>query len=91
MEVFVFVVKEGDTGHCIKGTVLSPVCLDWILLFTLLSMNVGSFLFTLCLLVNDFLQWSSYGGSVVMNPAGVYEDVGSIPGLAQCGKDPVLP
>ena len=54
-------------------------------------MNVGSFLFTLCLLVNDFLQCSSYGGSVVMNPAGVYEDVGSIPGLAQWGKDPVLP
>ena len=37
------------------------------------------------------LSWSSHLGSVVMNPTSVYEDVGSIPGLAQWVKGPVLP
>ena len=37
------------------------------------------------------LYWSSHRGSAVMNPSSIHEDTGSIPGLAQCVKDPVLP
>ena len=35
--------------------------------------------------------WSSYHGSVVTNPTGIHEDVGSIPGLTHWVKDPALP
>ena len=38
---------------------------------------------------NEF--WSCHVGSVVMNPTRNHENVGSIPGLAQWGKDPPLP
>ena len=34
---------------------------------------------------------SSHHGSEVMNPTSIHEDVGSIPGLSQCVKDPALP
>ena len=34
---------------------------------------------------------SSHCGSVEMNPTSLHEDVGLIPSLAQCLKDPVLP
>ena len=37
------------------------------------------------------IHWSSHHGSVAMNPTSIYEDVGSIPGLAQCVKDLALP
>ena len=35
-------------------------------------------------------DWSSHYGSVVTNPAGIHEDAGSIPDLAQGVKDLVL-
>ena len=35
--------------------------------------------------------WSSHYGSAEMNPTGIHEDVGSIPGLAQWVKGLVLP
>ena len=34
--------------------------------------------------------WSSCCGSEVMNPTSSHEDAGSIPGLTQCVRDPVL-
>ena len=33
---------------------------------------------------------SSHRGSAVMNPTTIQEAMGSIPGLAQCVKDPAL-
>ena len=33
---------------------------------------------------------SSHGGSAVMNPASIHEDVGSSPGPAQYVEDPAL-
>ena len=35
--------------------------------------------------------WSSHCRAAEMNPTGIHEDVGSIPGLTQCVRDPVLP
>ena len=36
------------------------------------------------------MNWSSGGGSVVMNPISIHEHVGLIPGLPQWVKDPAL-
>ena len=36
------------------------------------------------------LKRSSHGGSVVMNPTNIHEDLGSIPGFSQWVKDLVL-
>ena len=36
-------------------------------------------------------NWSSHCSSAITNQTGIHEDVGSIPGLAQWVKDPLLP
>ena len=40
--------------------------------------------------IKKFDYWSSYCGIVEMNPTSNQEVVGSIPGVAQWVKDPVL-
>ena len=43
------------------------------------------------ILFKFFLSWSSRHGTVEMNPTRNHEVVGSVPGLTQRVKDPVLP
>ena len=39
----------------------------------------------------NIVFWNSHCSTVEKNPTSIHEDVGSIPGLAQWVKDPVLP
>ena len=41
-------------------------------------------------ILKHVLFGSSHCGSVVINPTGIHEDAGSIPGLVQWVKDPAL-
>jgi len=41
--------------------------------------------------VKDIGSGSSHCGAAEINPTGIYEDVGSIPGLTQWVGDPALP
>ena len=46
---------------------------------------------SLCLSSGFIKCWSSHRASAVTNPGSNHEDEGSIPGLTQWVKDPVLP
>ena len=50
-----------------------------------IALAVGS------ILLSRVKESNSFCDSAIMNPISIHEDGGSIPGLAQWVKDPVLP
>ena len=64
-------------------------CAFGLLLFFFKRASLKSFCF-IFKQAKEKKKMSSHGISAIMNPAGIHEEVFSIPGLAQWVKDPAL-
>ena len=79
---------EGTRYICLKGP--WPIVYPVIMSVTAVNFSYLYF-FLFYLKVKVWGRGRSHYGSAVMNPTGIHEDAGLIPGPTQWVKDPVLP
>ena len=93
----IYNTRNGREG-ILRLLILLPTCFPATLYQLLLQMRIPVFYLIIIILTSLVILWlkkhhlwSSQGGSAVMNPTSIHEDMGSIPGPTQCVKDLALP